>query len=199
MMKRLLVPALLLAYAVGTAKAGPVGSLGFSDIGTPEAGGSPAGDINTATSFTIGDLFSTKAETGIFVGLPHQDFGSVTFSTLTPTSFSFSNSVFGTFTSTSIIEAVNSPGIVAFNILGNYTAGSIDPGSGTNPASFTLSFTQTPIDTGSISDSGTFSINTVSPPTVPEPATLVMGLTSFVGAGLLFHLVRRQRSRKATR
>jgi hypothetical protein len=194
MMKRLFVPALLLACAVGTAKAGPVGTLGFSDPGSPTAN---TGDINTATSFTIGDLFSSTAETGIFVGLGHQDFGAVTFSTGTSTSFSFSNSVFGTFSSTSITEAVNTPGVVAFYILGNYTAGTVDPGTGTNPASFTLSFTQTPAHTGIISDSGTFSVPPASPPGVPEPATLVLGLTSIVGGGL-FHLLRRRRAKKVT-
>lgn len=199
-MKRLLVPALLFACVVGTAKAGPVGTLGFSDIGTPEAGGSPTGNINTATSFTIGELFSTTAETGIFVGLGHQDFGSVTFSTLSPGSFAFSNSVFGSFTSTSITEAVNSPGVVAFYILGSYDPGTVDSGdSGKSyTASFTLSFTQTPAFTGSISDSGSFSVNASSPPSVPEPTTLIMGLTSVVGGGFLFHLLRR-RVRKATR
>jgi hypothetical protein len=197
MMRRLLVPALLVACAVGTAKAGPVGTLGFADIGTPTAN---TGDINTATSFTIGNLISTTAETGIFAGPPpmlSQDFGSVTFSTGTPASFSLSNSVFGTFTSTSITEAVNSPGLVGFYILGTYTAGSVDPGSGTNPASFTLSFTQTPASTGSISDSGSFSVPPASPPGVPEPATLVLGLTSIVGGGL-FHLIRRRRAKKVT-
>jgi len=194
-MKRLLVPALLFACVVGTAKAGPVGTLGFSDTGTPQAGGSPTGDINTATSFTIGDLFSSTAGTGIFAGLGHQDFGAVTFSTGTSTSLSFSNSVFGTFSSTSITEAVNTPGVVAFYILGDYTAGTVDPGTGTNPASFTLSFTQTPAFTGSISDSGTFSVPPASPPGVPEPATLVMGLTSALGGGL-FYLLRRRRAKK---
>jgi len=195
-MKRLLVPALLLACAVGTAKAGPIGTLGFSDIGTPTADGSPTGNINTATSFTIGELFSTTAEMGIFVGLGHQDFGAVSFSTLTPTSFSFSNSVFGTFTSTSISEAVNTPGVVAFYILGNYTAGTVDPGTGTNPASFTLSFTQTPAFTGGISDSGTFAVPPAPPPGVPEPATLVMGLTGIAGGGLFYLLRRRRRASK---
>jgi len=199
-MKRLLVPALLVACAVGTARAGPVGTLGFTDIGTPPADGSPTGDINTATSFTIGDLFSTTARSGIFVGLPHQDFGSVTFSTSTPVSFSFSNSVFGSFTSTSITEAVNSPGVVGFYILGSYDPGTVDSGDSGKSfnASFTLSFTQTPAFTGGLSDSGTFSIDVAPPPGVPEPATLVMGLTSVVGGGLLFHLLRR-RARKATR
>lgn len=193
-MKRLLVPALLVvACAVGTAKAGPVGTLGFSDIGSPTAN---TGNINTATSFTIGELFSTTESTGVFVGLPHQDFGAVTFSISTPGSFSFGNSLFGTFTSTSITEGMNSPGVVSFYILGDYTAGTIDPGTGTNPASFTLSFTQTPIYTGSISDSGTFSVPPADAP-APEPATLVMGLTGIVAGGGWFYLVRRRRGRKA--
>jgi hypothetical protein len=99
------------------------------------------------------------------------------------------------------IEAVNSPGIVGFNIVGSCDPGTIDLGDSGKSfnVSFTLSFTQTPVDTGSISDSSTFSVNADSPPGVPEPATLVLGLTSVVGGGLLFRLRRRQRARKAAR
>jgi len=194
MMKRLLVPALLLACAVGTAKGGAIGTQGFVDMGSPLVN---TGDINTASLFKIGDLVTTTSQTGVFVGMPSQSFNSEFFSPEKPTSFTISNSEFGTFTSTSISEVVNTPGIVGIYILGNYTPGGVDPNAGTTLASITISFTQTPAHTGSISDSATFSAPPPSgsqPQSVPEPATVVMGLTSIAGVGL-FHLLRR-RARK---
>jgi hypothetical protein len=191
MMKRLIVPALLLACAVGTAKGGGIGTQGFVDMGTPVTN---TGDINTASVFSTGDLVTTTAQTGIFVGMAEQEFGSTSFSLTKSGSFLIRSSEFGTFASTSITEVVNTPGIVGIYILGKYTPGAIEPGAPTTLAGFTLSFTQTPAHTGSISDSGTISVPPPTGPTpqaVPEPATLVMGLTSIVGGGL-FHFLRRR-------
>jgi hypothetical protein len=196
MMKRFLVPALLVACAAGTAKAGSVtGSLAFLDMGTTTVN---SGDINTATSFTLGNLVSTQNnESGIFAdAMPSQGFGAASFNLSAPTSFSISSPAFGTFTSSSLSETFNSPGIVEINILGSYTGGTIDPGSGTNPASFTVVFIQTPAHTGPIVGSGIFAVSPAQA-AVPEPATWVMGLTSVVG-GIFFHLRRRRRFRKAT-
>jgi len=202
MMKRFLVPAFLLACAVGTAQAGPVGGQSFNDNGSPSVN---TGDINTATSFTIGDLITKTAvgqSSGVFVGMPLQDFGTTTFSLGTPTSLSFSSTAFGSFSSTSITEAIATPGALAIYVLGNYTPGTFVDGSGggTPPfqASFTIVFTQTPAHTGVINDSATFAVPPAPPPGfVPEPSTLVMGLTSVVG-GIFFHLRRRRRLRNAT-
>jgi hypothetical protein len=198
MIKRFLVPVLLLACAVGTAQAGPVsGTQAFVDAGSPTF--SPGTDINTATTFTIGDWVSTTSQTGIFTptSLPKlTDFGSVTFSVGAPTSFSITQPIFGTFTSTSITEAMVSPGIVGFYILGNYTPGTVVSGGTEQLASFTISFNQSP-NGGAISDSGTFSVPPAQNPFVPEPSTLIMGLTSVVG-GIFFHLRRRRRLRNAT-
>jgi hypothetical protein len=198
MMKRFLVPALLVACAVGTAKAGPVGSQVFNDNGTTTVN---TGDINTATMFTFGDLVTTGGQSGIFVGMPTQNFLAQSFSLDSSTNFSISSTAFGTFTSTSITEAVNMPGFVGIYILGNYNPGTIDSAdSGTSfPASFSVGFTQSSAGNGAISGSGTFTVppaNAPDPPGVAEPATLVMGLTSVVGGGL-FHLLRRRRAKKA--
>jgi hypothetical protein len=99
--------------------------------------------------------------------------------------------------STSIMQFDNTtPGSTSMYILGTYTGGTFDPGT-SGAASFTISWTQTPAGSGGISDSATLSIPPAPPPgRIPEPATLVMGLTSVVG-GIFFHL-RRRRSRKAT-
>jgi hypothetical protein len=198
MMKRFLIPALLLACTVGTAQAASVtGTQAFADIGAPTAN---TGDINTSTTFTIGDWVSSASQSGIFTptSMPAgTNIGPVTFSVGSATSFAITNSVFGTFNSTSITEGLTSPGVVFFYILGNYTPGTVSPGGTLQPASFTISFTQTPAHTGSISDSGTFSVPPAQNPFVPEPSTLVMGLTSVVG-GIFFHLRRRRRLRNAT-
>jgi hypothetical protein len=182
MIKRLSLAALLLSLAVGQARAGIMGTQGFADIGSPTTN---TGDINTATVFTLGDLVSTKSQTGAFVGMPSQDLGTATLNTAVPTSLTFGDSVFGSFSSTSITLASSVAGSVSYYVLGNYTPGTFAGGGAAVSASFTLSFTQTPAGTGSISDSGTLA----APPAalggggsaVPEPASLVMGL---IGAGI---------------
>ncbi len=178
----------------------PVGTQAFADIGTPQAGGSATGDINTATSFMIGDLLSTTSNTGVFAGMSKQDFGAVSFNTTSQTSLSFGDSVFGTFTSTNIDEYTNRAGTVAFYVLGTWTPGSYNNNnttytSGPYDASFTISFTQTPAGAGgAISDSATFSVPPSGIPGVPEPASIVMGLTGLVIGGLAYRRHRRQSS-----
>jgi hypothetical protein len=197
-MKRFLVPALIVAFSVCTAKAGSIGSLAFFDNGTSTVN---TGDVNTATIFTFGDLITSQNESGFFAGppaLPNQDFGSQSFSLVGggKPGFSISSTAFGSFQSTSISELINSPGIVEISISGRYTAGTFDPSIGTTTASFTVTFIQDPAHTGIIVGSGVFVVPTADPPGVPEPATLVMGLTGIVG-GCLFYFLRR-RSTKAT-
>ena len=208
MMKRFLIPALFVTWAVGTAKAGPVsGSLAFLDMGKTSVN---TGDINTATTFAFGDLVTSQNSSGIFAGpgtsLTDQNFGATSFSAggALNDSFSISSTGFGTFKSTSISEPVNTPGLVVFSVVGNYTGGAFDPSVKDVSGTFTFTFTQDPAHTGVISGSGVFGVgespaaggSDPSPLVVPEPAALVMGLTSIVGGGL-FYLLRR-RSSKAT-
>jgi hypothetical protein len=200
-MKRFFVLALLIAFAAGTAKAGSTSSLAFVDMGTTSVN---TGDINTATTFTFGNLMTTSNASGIFAGppaLPDQHFGAPSFSlaVATNTSFSISSTAFGSFRSTSISETMNTPGFVVVDIVGNYTGGQFDPTIGTSPASLILTFSQDPAHTGVISSSGIFSASPQTPgdpPSVPEPSTVVMGLTSIVAGGL-FYLRRRRRFTKA--
>lgn len=192
----------ILVCPTGTVFAGsvPVGTQGFADLGTPLAGGSATGDINTATSFTIGDLLSNTSGTGILAGMAKQDFGAVTFDTTSATSLTFGNSVFGTFASTNIDEYTNKAGTVAFYVTGTWKPGTYNNNdttftSGPYTASFTISFTQTPAGAGgAISDSATFSVPPSGTPGVPEPASIVMGLTGLVIGGLAYGRHRRQAS-----
>ena len=124
------------------------GSQAFADIGSPNVN---SGNINTATSFTIGNLISTGANAGYFTVL-----------------------------STSITEQTNVAGERSFYVLGNYTAGTFDPALAPNPApaSMIVSFTQSPAGTGSISDSASLSI---PPAAVPEPSTILLAGVGLAG------------------
>jgi hypothetical protein len=200
-MRRRMIVALAMALAaivsqISTARAGS-STQAFVDTGTAEANGTSTNDINGAATLTIGDLSSTATQTGFFVGMSHQDLGQVTFSTTAGTNdtLSFGNSVFGTFTSASLKVLSDVPGAVAYYILGDYTPGSQGGSAGT--ASFSISFTQSPVGGGAgsgISDSAVFSIppaSGIGPNSVPEPASLVMSLTAFAAFGLVCGIRRR--------
>jgi len=154
------------------------GSQAFADIGSPTV---DSGNINTGTSFTIGNMISTGASIGYFTGLPTQLFGPVTFSAASGSSLTFGNATFGTFTSTSITEQTNAAGERSFYILGNYSAGTFNPALTPSPApaSLIVGFTQSPAGTGAISDSASLSI---PPAAVPEPSTIVLATVGIAAA-----------------
>jgi len=160
------------------------GTQGFADIGAPTVTG---GDIGTATHFYIGNLISTGAQSGDFVGLSTQIFGPLNFDVTNPTSLSFGNGTFGSFSSTSIDVLTQSGSSVDIYVLGHYSGGSFGgTSSDSGSASFHMTFNQTPAGTGSISDSAGLSI---PPEPVPEPTTLA--LAALGGASLL--LFRRRK------
>ena len=189
-LKKLALAAALLAGTAFGAHAAVLGAQGFADVGGPTADGSAIGDINTATSFSNGDLWTNGSHQGIFVGIPTQDFGAVSFSTTSGTSLSFGNSVFGWFKSTSITEASHGAGYVSFYVLGEWTPGTWrDVTGGPYEAEYTFSLTQTPPgEGGAISYSGTFSV------AVPEPSTWAMLLAGFVGLGVVSSLASSKRA-----
>lgn len=165
-MKKTLMPLIMALLSVGIAQAGAIGTLTFVDAGQPQANGSGRGNINTAATFTIGDLTSTIGS-GAFSGFGIDFFGSITFSPTVGNSISFGDAKFGSFTSTSITEFDDSnPGSVSFYVSGNYVGGTYAPGSGS--ASLTIGYVQTP-DDGVIADSSTFSIPPAGNPVAPEP------------------------------
>lgn len=178
--------------AAGTAMADPVGAQSFVDLGNPTANGSPTGNINTATAFMIGDLTSTTDNEGVFFGMPAQGFGSVSFNTTIPTSLDFGNSVFGHFASSSITEIANDPGAVAFFVVGQWTPGTFGSVTG-GPfsAEFTISLDQTPAHNGLIADSATFALPATTP--IPEPSSLLLGLTGLAALALIYGHRRRPR------
>jgi len=182
----------LVLVASPAAFAGPIGTQGLADMGAPSTN---TGDINTATTFTIGDLVSTASQSGIFVGMPTQDFGSVGPFAITngPTAtLTFGDAVFGTFTSSSEIIATDTGGLLSLYFDGLWTPGTYGGvAGGPFAASVTFSATQTPAHTGAISDSATFAV----PPAgfVPEPSAIM--LLTVGGTGLFgFRLMRRKRA-----
>jgi len=198
MIKRAVLPilaAVLIACGSSTAWADPIGTFAVIDGGTPTI--SPGNSILTSTSFSIGDLvhMSGNSATGLFMGMPVQDFGAITFSNAGGSNTSFSMGplgYFGSFASTSISETTSTSGdqaTASFFILGNWTAGTAFSPSGPFAGSVTLSFTQTSSQPGgvggAISDSGTFSVPPAQNTATPEPASFVllglscMGLVGF--------------------
>ena len=164
--------AVVMALSISTTRADSIGSQGLSDIGAPTV--SPGTSINTATVFNIGNMVTTGSSDGVFNNLPTQILGAVSFDITNPTSLAFGNATFGFFNSTSITEISNTLGQVSFYVLGDMTGGSYTGTLTPNPApaSFTISFTQTPFNTGAISDSGTLSIPPAS--AIPEPSSMVL-------------------------
>ena len=189
---------LAVVVAAGTARATKAdpsvtnGLQNFGDLGEPLADGSPTGNINTATTFTVAELTSAGGQLGIFLGLPRQIFNPFTFNPGIPTSFDFGNGVFGHFASTSITETVNVAGAVAFDVTGEWTPGSFFH-AGLKPFGtlFTISFTQTPAHTGIISNSATLSVPVTT--IIPEPSSIVLVLTGLAAAVGIYGLRRRRR------
>lgn len=185
-------PSLLLLAISSVATAAlppPTGTQGFADLGIPEANGSATGNILDATSFTIGDLVSTAAQSGIFMGLPTQSFGSFTFNINKGTSLSFGDGPWGRFTSTLIdptVLATHAGATVSFFVVGNWTPGTFESKAGTAPllSDFTISFTQTPGGAvGTISDSSTFSTPAVQA-SVPEPGPAGLLALGVIGTAI---------------
>ncbi len=182
-----LVVSLGLGLAVAPTRADFVGSFGLN-ANLPVS--SPASNLATATSFSFANHTSNGITSGGFNGMPIGTTftGSATnlttpivLSTTASTGYTFTNSVYGTFTQTAaavlISQGFNGSVVTneAFRIIGIYTGapGQISP----LVSSVTISFTQNGGPGTAISASGTVNVPATS---VPEPASLVM-----LGLGML--------------
>lgn len=168
----------------------PAGAQGLGDVGIVAT--APTNDINTATSFTFGNLITTAMSTGFFVGLPTQLLGSDTFTVSDPLSLQIGNATFGSFASTKITELTNDSivGSRSFLFEGLYTKGTFGEAFAPNPAAalFTLSLNQTAGSATAISVNATLEF---AAQPVPEPTTLAL---LAVAAGTTVVMRARRRS-----
>lgn len=178
-----------------------VGSQGFSFTGGVSTNNDPS-NINTASVFTL-DGMSTflgpnnqKDDFLTYVTTAETFASPLALTTSTPTSFTFGNATFGTFVASSVTQSVSGSTTESFNMMGTFNPGSDFAAGGFTPGSaqFVISFTQ-----GAPGDAISASASLYSPSVaavVPEPASVVLGLTSILGCGLASGL--RRRSGKAT-
>ena len=173
------VLALGLVLAAAPVAKASVSSIGFDLIAPNIASAFPTGDINSASSFTFNDLGSTNNTSGIFAGLPLQDFGIVTFGT--GVDLIIRSPEFGLFVSNSVMTVANFAGFRNLLIDGTFTPGSFEStDKSPSDAELRLGMTQTPPMDGQISVSGTMS--TTPAAVLPEPSTAWL---FFTGIGVL--------------
>ena len=175
----------VLALAFAPAVEASVSSIAFETPNLTQADASPTGNINTATTFSLQDLGSTNNTSGVFAGLPIEDFGTVVFSPGKGASLVIKDAAFGTFKSVSFTVEQNSAGFLNLLDTGVWIPGTFASGvtsCATGCASvMRINFNQTPPMQGQIAFSGTMSI-TQPVSVVPEPPTALLLLS---GAGLM--------------
>lgn len=159
------------------------GSQGFASPNLVLSDASPTGNINTSTMFDLQDWSSTHNSIGIFAGMPVQDFGNVMLNDAVGTGLKFGDTLFGTFSSTTITATSTGPGFLDVLATGMFAPGTISPGSPAATAEVRIALTQTPPATGEISASGTMSLMPTT--VVPEPPTFLLMLGGFALIGLI--------------
>ncbi|MBV8843751.1 MAG: PEP-CTERM sorting domain-containing protein [Bryobacterales bacterium] len=124
--------------------------------------------------------------------MPIQFFGTVSFNITDPSSFTFGNGVFGTFTATSLItRAPNPPGFINFVYDGLWTPGTQGGlTGGPFPSSLNITFVQAAGPGSPITSNASFSVEEAET-VIPEPSSFVLTVTG-LAAGVLIYRRRRQ-------
>lgn len=140
---------------------------------------SPFGNVKTQGSFTLDPLLVFGAATGDFVGYPTPDsLTTVVLSRASLNSFTFGNSAFGTFATSSGVEIASPGNTATFEFTGLFTPGAFFAGLDPAEAKVLVTLTQVGGPGTAISFSGTLSI-------VPEPASVALGGIGLVSIGSL--------------
>jgi hypothetical protein len=178
-----------LAICGSTASAVPVtGNVSFQNGSTIVIGTSflfPF-SINSATSFQTTALTTSTAGgslTGDFIGLPATIIDTSVFDPSVGNSLTISDAgnVFGSFTSTAIVDYVNTLGTRTFAVTGIFTPGTFFSDPTPQTAAVGITYLQIPPNTGFIVSVGSMTVPAVF---VPEPSTFAfagIGLAGLVG------------------
>ncbi|MBV8843559.1 MAG: hypothetical protein JO307_12190 [Bryobacterales bacterium] len=162
-----------------------IGMQGFTDSGITTT---DTGSISTATTITFGNWTTTGNNSGIFASMPIQMFGTVSFNITDPSSFTFGNGVFGTFTATSLTGDTGFPPVIrVLSYDGLWTPGTQGGlTGGPFPSFLGVSFLQIGGPGSDITVTGaTFTA------LAPEPSSFVLSLTGLAAGVLIYRRARR--------
>jgi hypothetical protein len=188
MMRRSLVVALGLALGAILSQATSVRAASSLPL-TGEVATENGSNLITSTQITADSFQTTGPGTGSYAGIPGStDFsaasGDIVLNLTNLTLSTFTNATYGSFVTTSVtIESQTATNLNVY-ILGTF---------GGATTSLNLSVVET---SGTVSESMVLSTPPAGASIVPEPASIVLGMTSLVGCGLFFGV--RHRSRKGS-
>jgi hypothetical protein len=176
MTNKLLSLGVVAALSIGLSAEVRSATLHQLNFGTFAPSSAVGGNIQTATSFTVGGVTSTFGS-GVFSSFPPlTNIGNLSFTVGDDTSLDITNPTFGDFTSTSVQSVVSAPPNRLIVARGNWTPGSgVTGGAHLETGDFDFFLTQH-------SPWGTISA-TASFLATPEPATLGLMALGLFGAG----------------
>jgi hypothetical protein len=191
MMHRTLVGTFVLALAAivsqtSSVQAGSiVGSLPFFGLNVTENGS----DLTTSTTITATEVATSGTGTGDYSPIGSlTSFGGPIVLDLSTKSLTTLSSTYGSFTESSVTIVSQSSGFLEVYVLGTFTPTSL-LGTGLTAS---LSSLEISVNKNGASLSEALTLST-PPASVPEPASLVMSLTSVVAGGLFFGIARKFR------
>ena len=187
MMRRSLVVALGMALVAILSQATTV----KADFSTLPLGALDAtangGDLSTTTMITATEFYTTGPGTNLYAGIPNftpftAASGDIVLNLTNLSLTTFTNATYGSFVTNSVKIESQTASYLNVYILGTFGG-----------ASSSLDLTVT-------DNSGTIAVAAVlstppAPPPIPEPASIILGMTGLVGCGLF---VARQRSKTVT-